>query len=143
LRLRTLLPNNTALKSWLLGAIRLLKPRFPVASELEASVSEAARVLETAGGGEYRDHLVHTVTKLLQDSTALDLKRWVRSVDQAADRAGLILCGDLDTSIALLRSEPARQGAVEPVARARDLLVYSVSTSYMALRERLSISVDS
>jgi tetratricopeptide (TPR) repeat protein len=142
LRLRTLLPNVTSLKSWLLAAIRLLKPKFPVSSELEASVSDAARVLESAATGEYRDHLVHTVSKLLQDSAALDLKRWVRSVDQAADRAGLILSGDLDTSVNLIRSEAARQGSIEPVTRARDVLVYSVSAPYLALRERLSISVD-
>ena len=142
LRLRTLLPNVTSLKSWLLGAIRLVKPKFPVAGELESSVSDAARVIESAATGEYRDHLVHTVSKLLQDSAALDLKRWVRSVDQAADRAGLILCGDLDTAASLIRSEPARQGTVEPVTRARDVLIYSVSSAYIALRERLSISVD-
>ncbi len=143
LRLRTLLPNMTSLKSWLLGAIRLVKPKFPVAGELEASVADAARVIEQAANGEYKDHLVHTVSKLLSDSAALDLKRWVRSVDQAADRAGLILSGDLDTSVNLIRSEPARQGTIEPVTRARDVLLYAVSSAYLALRERLSISVDS
>jgi hypothetical protein len=85
---------------------------------------------------------VHNVSKLLQDSSKLDLKRWVRSVDQAADRAGLILSGDLDTSAHLIRSEPARQGSIESVTRARDVLIYSVSGAYLALRERLSISVD-
>jgi hypothetical protein len=122
--------------------MRLVTPKFPVAAELEASVIDAARVLEGAATGEYRDHLVHTVSKLLQDSAALDLKRWIRSVDQAADRAGLILSGDLDVSASLVRSEPARQGAVEPVARARDMLIYSVSGAHLELRERLAISVD-
>lgn len=142
LRLRTLLPNLTALKSWLLGAVRLLKPKFPVASELEVSVAEAAGVLGSVGGGEYRERLVHVVSKLLQDGAALDLKRWVRSVDQAADRAGLILSGDLEASVTMIRNEPARQGASESVARARDLLVYSVSTSHLSVRERLGTSVD-
>ncbi len=142
LRLRTLLPNMTSLKSWLLGAIRLVKPKFPVAGELEASVIDAARVLETAATGEYRDHLVHTVSKLLQDSAALDLKRWMRAVDQSADRAGLILCGDLDVSVALVRREPARQGALDAVSRARDLLVYSVSPAHIEARERIAVNVD-
>ncbi|HEX6273399.1 MAG TPA: tetratricopeptide repeat protein, partial [Polyangiaceae bacterium] len=87
LRLRTLLPNLTSLKSWLLGAIRLLKPKFPVAPELEDSVNEATNVVRERSIGEYRDHLVHTVNKLLQDGAALDLKRWIRAVDQAADRS--------------------------------------------------------
>jgi tetratricopeptide (TPR) repeat protein len=142
LRLRTVLPNLTALKAWLLGAIRLVKPKFPVAAELEASVAEASGVLSEAATGEYRDHLVHTVSKLLQDSAALDLKRWVRAVDQAGDRAGLILSGDLDVSANLIRNEPARPGAAEAVTRARDLLTYSVSNAHLTVRERLGISVD-
>jgi tetratricopeptide (TPR) repeat protein len=142
LRLRTVLPNLTALKAWLLGAIRLVKPKFPVAAELEASVAEAAGVLAAAASGEYRDHLVHTVSKLLSDSAALDLKRWIRSVDQAGDRAGLILAGDLDVSANLIRNEPARPGAAEAVTRARDLLIYSVSSAHLTVRERLGTSVD-
>jgi tetratricopeptide (TPR) repeat protein len=142
LRLRTMLPNVTALKAWLLGAIRLLKPKFPVSPELEDSVNEATNVVRERSIGEYRDHLVHTVGRLLQDGAALDLKRWVRAVDQAADRSGLILCGDLEIAAAVARREPGRPGAVEPGARARDLLVYSVSPAHVAVRERLGIGVE-
>ena len=42
-----------------------------------------------------------------------------------------------------MRSEPARHGALDAVARARDLLVYSVSGSHIEVRERLAIAVDS
>ena len=142
LRLRTLLPNVTALKAWLLGAIRLLKPKFPVAPELEESVSEATNVVRERSIGEYRDHLVHTVGRLLQDGAALDLKRWIRAVDQAADRGGLLLSGDLEVSAAVVRREPGRPGSIDTVARARDLLVYSVSPAYITLRERLGVGVD-
>jgi tetratricopeptide (TPR) repeat protein/serine/threonine protein kinase len=142
LRLRTLLPNVTALKSWLLGAIRLLKPKFPVAPELEDSVNEATGVVRERSIGEYRDHLVHTVGRLLQDGAALDLKRWVRAVDQAADRSGLVLCGDLDVAATVLRREPARPGSADAVARARDLLVYSVSPAHLTVRERLGIGIE-
>jgi hypothetical protein len=142
LRLRTLLPNLTALKSWLLGAIRLLKPKFPVAPELEDSVNEATNVVRERSIGEYRDHLVHTVNKLLQDGAALDLKRWIRAVDQAADRGGLILCGDLDIAASVARREPSRPGAADAVARARDLLVYSVGPSHLEVRERLGTGIE-
>jgi tetratricopeptide (TPR) repeat protein len=142
LRLRTLLPNMTMLKAWLLGAIRMVKPRFPVAAELEQGVAEAAATLQQHATGEQRDYLVHAVSKLLQDGAALDLKRWVRGVDQAADRAGLILCGDLEVAATIARNEVSRPSAVEGTARARDLLVYSVSPGYLAVRERLAIGVN-
>lgn len=142
LRLRTLLPHVTALKAWLLGAIRLLKPKFPVSPELEESVNEATNVVRERSIGEYRDHLVHTVGRLLQDGAALDLKRWIRAVDQAADRGGLLLSGDLEVSAAVLRREPGRPGSVDTVTRARELLIYSVSPAFITLRERLGVGVD-
>jgi hypothetical protein len=39
-----------------------VKPKFPVAAELEASVAEAAGVLSEAARGEYREHLVPAVS---------------------------------------------------------------------------------
>jgi hypothetical protein len=52
------------------------------------------------------------------------------------------LCGDLEIAAAVARREPGRPGAIESGARARDLLVYSVSPAYVAVRERLGIGVE-
>jgi hypothetical protein len=67
---------------------------------------------------------------------------WGRAVHQAADRSGLILCGDLAAAAAVARREPARPGAADAVSRARDLLVYSVSPSHLEIRESLGISIE-
>jgi hypothetical protein len=142
LYLRSLLPNLTTLKAWMLAAMRLLKPKFPAPGDLEAPVEEALAVLRERATGEQRDHLLHSVRKLLEDGASLDLKRWLAAAEQAADRSGLALCHDLETACTLIRAEEPRPGVTDQVTRCRDLLVYSVSPEYLALRERLGVNID-
>ncbi|HVJ14141.1 MAG TPA: protein kinase [Polyangiaceae bacterium] len=142
LYLRQLLQNLTLLKAWMLAAVRLLKPRFPVAAELENSTEQALGVLRERATGEARDHLLHSVRKLLEDGASLDLKRWIAAVDLAADRSGLLLCHDLEIACNLIRAEGTQSGLADPVSRSRDLLIYSVSPEYFAARERLGVNID-
>jgi hypothetical protein len=142
LYLRQLLENLTLLKAWLLAAVRLLKPRFPVAVELENSTEQALAVLRERATGETRDHLLHSVRKLLEDGASLDLKRWIATVDIAADRTGLMLCNDLEVACNLIRAEGTHSGLADPVSRSRSLLIYSVSPGYLAARERLGVNID-
>ncbi len=142
LYLRSLLPNSTTLKAWMLAAMRLMKPRFPAPGDMEAPVEEALAVLRERATGEQRDHLLHSVRKLLEDGASLDLKRWLAAAEQAADRSGLALCHDLETACTLIRSEEPRPGGTDTVTRCRDLLIYSVSPEYLALRERLGVNID-
>jgi tetratricopeptide (TPR) repeat protein len=142
LYLRSLLPNLTAIKAWMLAAMRLMKPKFPAPGDMEAPVEEALAVLRERATGEHRDHLLHSVRKLLEDGASLDLKRWLAAAEQAADRSGLALCHDLETACTLIRSEEPRPGGTDTVTRCRDLLIYSVSPEYLALRERLGVNID-
>jgi tetratricopeptide (TPR) repeat protein len=142
LYLRQLLPNLTALKAWLFAAIRLVKPKFPVAQDLEASVADASKVLARLSTGAGIEQLTHIVTKLLASETALDLKRWVHAVDFSADRAGLAVCHDLESAGALVQSVPAAQGSPSVEARLENLMAYSVSEQYLELRSRQGVALD-
>jgi hypothetical protein len=142
LYLRQLLPNLTALKAWLFAAIRLVKPKFPVAQDLEASVADASKVLSRLSTGAGIEQLTHIVTKLLASETALDLKRWVHAVDFSADRAGLAVCHDLESAGALVQSVPAAQGSPSVEARLENLMAYSVSEQYLELRARQGVALD-
>lgn len=142
LYLRQLLPNLTALKTWLFAAIRLVKAKFPVTPDLEAPVADASRVLDRLASGVGIEQLTHVVTKLLASETALDLKRWVHDVDFSADRAGLAVCHDLETAGALAQSLPAAQGSPSVDQRLENLVAYSVSEQYLELRQRQGVSLD-
>ncbi len=137
---RQVLSNMTALKSWVFAAIRLIKPKFPVTVELGPIVSQASSELALSPlSARDREQLTDVVSRLLRASDALDLKKWAHSVDYTADRAGLVMCQDLEQAVALIKSIPAEEGAPSVELRIERLITYSVSTAYLTLRERLGL----
>jgi hypothetical protein len=140
--LRQVLSNMTALKSWVFAAIRLVKPKFPVSGDLEPLVAQASRELAlTPLGPRDREQLTDVVSKLLRSAESLDLKKWAHSVDYAADRAGLVMCQDLEHAVSLIKSIPSEEGAPPTNLRVEKLITYSVSTAHLTLRERLGTGV--
>lgn len=142
LYVRQLLQSTTALKAWLFAAIRLVKPKFPVAPDLEAPVTDAGRALTELASGTRLEQLTHVVTKLLQDGASLDLKRWVQDVDLGADAIGFVLAGDLEVAIERLRALPQDPGAPPLAGRVEHLIAYAVSERYMTVREHLGLRLD-
>lgn len=138
-----LLDSGTALKAWLFAAIKLTVPAFPVAVELEGAVNEALTALDELIQGQARDQLTRVVSKLLGSGAALDLKRWASSIELTADRAGFLLAHDLATAIEFIRASEEAASIVPIETRVKELLLYSVSPEYLALRHKLKISVDS
>jgi len=139
---RQVLSNMTALKSWVFAAIRLVKPKFPVSAEIEPLVATATRELTlTPLAARQREQLTDVVSKLLRSTESLDLKKWTHSVDYAADRAGLVMCQDLDQAVSLIKAIPAEEGAPPTNLRIEKLITYSVSTAHLTLRERLGTGV--
>jgi hypothetical protein len=142
--LRQVLSNMTALKSWVFAAIRLVKPKFPVSVDIEPLVNQATRELTlTPLQGRQREQLTDVVSKLLRSAESLDLKKWAHSVDYAADRAGLVMCQDLEQAVSLIKAIPAEEGAPPANLRIEKLITYSVSTAHLTLRERLGTGVGS
>ncbi|MBX3181017.1 MAG: tetratricopeptide repeat protein [Polyangiaceae bacterium] len=141
--LRHLIPSGTGLKSWLFAAIKIIAPQFPVAASLEGPVREATEALERHLTAQTRDELARVVSKLLEGGGALDLKRWVAGVDLTADRAGLIVCHDLETTAEIIKASDEASSAVPTQERLKELVLYAVSEPFFELRQRLEIGVDS
>jgi tetratricopeptide (TPR) repeat protein len=140
--LRQVLGNMTALKSWVFAAIRLVKPKFPVSGDLEPLVQQASKELALSPlAARQREQLTDVVSKLLRSAESLDLKKWTHSVDYAADRAGLVMCQDLEHAVSLIKSIPSEEGAPPVNLRVEKLVTYSVSTAHLTLRERLGTGV--
>lgn len=139
--LQKLLASGTALKAWLFAAIKLTAPGFPLPPELEGAVLEALAALEAGIQGPLRDHLTRVVSKLLAAETALDLKRWVAAVEFTADRAGFIAAHDLESALVTIRAGDAGSAAASE-ERVRELLLYSVSASYLKVRRALGVTIE-
>jgi hypothetical protein len=137
-----LLTSATGLKAWLFAAIKLISPQFPVTPDIEGPVKEAMAALDAGVRGQARDELARVVSTLLREGAALDLKKWVVSVDLSADRAGFVLAHDLDTAAQIIKASDESASAVPGPERLRQIALYAISAEYLALRRRLRISVD-
>lgn len=139
---RHLLPTGTGLKAWLFAAIKLCVPQFPVAPDLQGQVGEAMALMNVDFQGVQRELLASTVSKLLQSGGAIDLKRWVSAIDLTADRAGFVLAHDLTVATEVMRATEDA-ASVPSKERVKEIVLYSISEEYLALREKLQITIES
>jgi len=86
--------------------------------------------------------LASAVSKLLQAGSQLDLKKWVASIDLTADRAGFLLAHDLQLATEVIRATEDA-ASIPTKERMKEIVLFSVSEDYFAIREKLGISVDS
>jgi tetratricopeptide (TPR) repeat protein len=139
--LRHFIQTGTALKAWLFGAIKLSSPQFPVATDIEGSVSEALSALRAHLTSDAKDHLASTVSKLIQTGTSLDLKKWVAAADLSADRAGFVVAHDLESAVSVIRADAAT--TLSSDERVKELVTFASSRAYFDTRRYLGITVDS
>ncbi|MGE5180546.1 MAG: tetratricopeptide repeat protein, partial [Acidobacteriota bacterium] len=136
-----------------------LKLALPSVDELEAALGAAAQLVghPWVGRGELeplRAAFVAEMKKRLNRRSAEalialagrlperpDLARWREAVDAAAQRAGLLVSGELAASTRMLSTEAGALGGPRPAQRVEDLVSYSVSPSYFAVRSHLGITV--
>lgn len=142
LYLRHFVQTGTAMKAWLLSAIKLSSPQFPVSADIEGAVNENLASLKQFLPADAKDHLASLVSRLLQSGTALDLKKWVAAVDLTADRAGFVVCHDLLTATQVIQASDETQAGVPGQERTKQLVLYAASSSYFKLRRALGITVD-
>ncbi len=141
LYVRQLVPTTTGLKAWLFAAMRLMSPQFPVPPDIQGAVQEALVALDRVVTGPPRDHLARVVSKLVQESAALDLKKWVTGVDLSADRAGLLMSDDLATAVEAIRAADPAGSSVPAEDRVEEIYKYAVSEQYSLARKALGISI--
>lgn len=95
-------------------------PLAGVASEAVAKLLPTARVQARAAA-----------LRLLSRGGGLNLSLWARSLSRTADRAGMLLCGDVPAAFA---------GAKEVGDLDRDLIEFAFSSAHVQLRKQLGLT---
>ncbi len=139
---RHLLPTGTGLKAWLFAAIKLSAPQFPLAPDIEGQARDAMAAMNADFQGVQKELLASNVSKLLQSGATLDLKKWVAAIDLTADRAGFLLAYDLAMATEVMRATE-EAASVPSKERIKEIVLFSVAEEYLALRQKLLISIDS
>src|SRR5262249_44213326 len=96
------------------------EPLAAAAAEAVAGLPSAARV-----------HARAAALRLLSRGDGLNLSLWSRSLSRTADRAGMLLCGDIPAAIA---------GAREMGEIHRDLVDFAFSAVHVKLRAQLGLT---
>ncbi len=139
--IKNLFPTLAELKVLLFSAVKIVVPDFAVPGELGPAVNTTATELVKYMQPIQREGLRMVVQKFIEDGAKADLKRWMQTIEVTASRAGLLLCADLEIAKKIIAAEPQMPGDLSPQDKLKELIVFSVSEQYFALRKALGIAV--
>ncbi|HZU83561.1 MAG TPA: hypothetical protein VE987_11615, partial [Polyangiaceae bacterium] len=138
-------PTVADLSVLFLGALLVAMPDLPVPPQSRDAATRTRKALARQVGDDDRRTLVAAVERLEARGGRADLAAWIRGVELAAQRAGLLLCGDLAVAVARLRAD----GDTRPIGeltfddKRGDLLAFSASEQLARAREALSVDLPS
>jgi hypothetical protein len=130
------LGDHTNLKTWLLGALRIVAPSLGAGSILPGPLNEATEALHHDLVGGQRDVLVSIATKMTKGAP-VDLKKWLSGVELTADRLGFFFCNDLTMALELIQAGHSQSQWVSIDKRSEELIRYAASEAYLSARVRL------
>ncbi|MCL2776956.1 MAG: hypothetical protein FWD73_03055 [Polyangiaceae bacterium] len=139
--IKNLIPTLSDLKVVFFAAIKIVQPTFTVPAEMEQPVSQTADEFKKYMQPLERESLRQVVHSFIENGAKADLKQWMRAVDITSARAGLLLCADLEIAKKIIGSEPQLPGDLSPSDKMKELIVFSVSDQYLALRKALGIAI--
>ncbi len=139
--IKNLFPTLNELKVILFAGVKLVMPEFTVPGEMAQVVNATASELLKHIQPVERESLKLVVQRWMEDGAKADLKRWMQAIEITACRAGLLLCADLEIAKKIIAAEPQLPGDISPADKVKELLVFSVSEQYFAVRKALGIAV--
>ncbi len=139
--IKNLFPTLGELKVVFFSAIKIIQPEFNVPAEMAQAVNMTASEFVKYMQPVERDSLRLVVQKFIEDGAKADLKRWMQAVEISGARAGLLLCADLEIAKKIIAAEPQLPGDLSPPDKLKELIVFSVSEQYLALRKALGIAI--
>ena len=139
--LRMLLPTNTELMVVVLSAMAMLQPRFPVPPNMAATVQQYLPKMQKRMSPHALEQLGVVVQRFVDGAPAIDLAKWGHAVDAVSHRAGFLVCGDLATSARMIAAEPAVIGGPSVKDKLKQLVLFSISEEYFAVRAQMGLTI--
>jgi tetratricopeptide (TPR) repeat protein len=134
-------PTLSEVSSLVLNALRLVIPGISVPPPNDGG-SKVNAELGAKLSADQKKRLSEVVTRLDARGGKLDLFAWIRSVELTAQRAGLLLSGDLRVAMRLVKEETRTIAELTPDDKRADLLAYCASDRYAQLRERMGVAIQ-
>jgi hypothetical protein len=128
------------LRALAFAVAKFFQPAFEPPGEAGA-VKAMLQVLQKTLPLHAHEPLMQVLPALMNDPAALDAAPWATGAQLTANRAGLVVCGDLLTATRLVGEDPGGKGLGTEEAVA-DLIRWSVSPEHLAIREQLGLAIE-
>jgi golgin subfamily B member 1 len=139
--LRMLLPTHTELKVVMLSAIVMLQPSFPVPPNMVAPIQQYVPEMRKRMPPQTLEQLGALVHQFIQTTPEINLAKWGYAVDAAAHRAGFVMCGDLEVAARAVAAEPIAIDGPTSKDKVKQLVLFSVSEPYFAVRAQMEVTI--
>ncbi len=139
--IRNLFPTTSELTQLFFAGLRMVVADAPVPPEAAASIDTTAKALAPLMQPTAQEGLRHVARKFMETKGAINIKRWVQATELSGCRAGFLMCGDLEIAKKVLLMEPQLPGDISPQEKLTELIVFSVSPDYFALRKALGFAI--
>jgi hypothetical protein len=134
-------PTVAELKIVFLAALKLVQPKFEVKSDAAQGVNQYLHHLTRSVAPQQIEQLAAVVQRFVANKGEADIHKWANAVDMTATRMGFLICNDLEVATRIVQTEPVSIGVADPKEKIRDLVLWSVSDEYFALREHLGLVI--
>ncbi len=134
---RVLFPDVQELESLFLAGLLLGNPALPIAEHVKKRVKPSVDALKPLLEERHLEELRRQFKSFVGGGGRTNLLQWSEGADKTGVRAGLLLCDDLGIAARLLEREEGPRGPL-----LSDLLGFSASAEYGALRRHLGINIS-
>jgi len=117
------------------AALTIGAPHLSLKPELRSRLKLVAETIDAMLEPQTRAGLIENVRQFLASGQGFTLGEWSRGAELTANRAGLLLCSDLDTACSILEKEPNGRDGVA------DLEEFWASDAASELRAELGIAI--
>jgi tetratricopeptide (TPR) repeat protein len=136
-------PTIGELSALFLGAVKLILPDLPVPAHLADAATRKRKLLARHVDAEAKKRLDVAVRRFDARDGRVDFAAWVKSVELTAQRAGLLLCGDLRVATGRLRAETRNIAELTLDQKRGDLLAFCASDRLARARAMLNVDARS
>ncbi len=126
-----------------MSALALVQPNMKIKPEQVENVQMYLPVLASKMPPASREQLHGVVKKFLQNEneSLVDLVKWGYAVEATVHRVGFLLCGDLEVAAKMVQMESVQVGGPQAKDKVRELVLYSISEDYFAVRQQLGTMI--
>jgi hypothetical protein len=139
--LKMALPTNTELKTALMSALVLVRSDFPVPPDMRQNVAVYLPEMQKRIPPQMAEQLHAVVGRFLQAAPEVNMAQWGHAVEATSHRVGFVICGDLETAARMVSAEPTVVGGPQAKDKIKELVLYSVSEDYFAVRHHLGLTI--